>query len=212
MTIAKRKERQKVELRGKILEAAKALFIERGFEDTSIRNIAEKIEYSPTTIYLYFKDKDDIFYALHQEGFVLLNQYLRALQNVPDAFERLKTICKAYIAFALENPEFYDLMFISRSPMNALTKDKDDEKWVEGNKAFGALTGTVTECIQRGYFKGMDPEVLSFTLWSMVHGICSLEIRGRCTVISEANQENLPGKAGAVIIQILERMHQHSTQ
>ncbi len=82
MTIAKRKERQKEELRGKILEAAKALFIERGFEDTSIRNIAEKIEYSPTTIYLYFKDKDDIFYALHQEGFVLLNQYLRALQNV----------------------------------------------------------------------------------------------------------------------------------
>jgi AcrR family transcriptional regulator len=67
MTIANRKERQKEELRGKILEAAKALFIERGFEETSIRNIAEKIEYSPTTIYLYFKDKDDIFYSLHQE-------------------------------------------------------------------------------------------------------------------------------------------------
>jgi AcrR family transcriptional regulator len=212
MTIAKRKERQKEELRGKILEAAKALFIERGFEETSIRNIAEKIEYSPTTIYLYFKDKDDIFYALHQEGFVLLNQYLRALQNVQDPFERLKAICKAYISFALENREFYDLMFISRSPMNALTKDKDDEKWVEGNKAFGALTGTVTECIQRDYFTGMDPEVLSFTLWSMVHGICSLEIRGRCTVISEANQENLPGKAGAIIIEILERMHQGSKQ
>jgi len=212
MTIAKRKERQKEELRGKILEAAKALFIERGFEDTSIRTIAEKIEYSPTTIYLYFKDKDDIFYALHQEGFVLLNQYLRALQNVQDPFERLKAICKAYISFALENREFYDLMFISRSPMNALTKDKDDEKWVEGNKAFGALIGTVTECIQRCYFTRMDPEVLSFTLWSMVHGICSLEIRGRCTVISEANQENLPGKAGAVIIEILERMHQDSRQ
>jgi AcrR family transcriptional regulator len=172
MTIAKRKERQKEELRGKILEAAKALFIERGFEDTSIRNIAEKIEYSPTTIYLYFKDKDDIFYALHQEGFVLLNQYLRALQNVAEPFERLKTICKAYIAFALENREFYDLMFISRSPMNALAKD--DEK--------------------------------------LVHGICSLEIRGRCTVIREANQENLPCKAGTIIIEILERMHQDSTQ
>jgi AcrR family transcriptional regulator len=210
MTIAKRKERQKEELRGKILEAAKALFIERGFEETSIRNIAEKIEYSPTTIYLYFKDKDDIFYVLHQEGFVLLNQYLRALQNVQDPFERLKAICKAYISFALENREIYDLMFISRSPMNALTKD--DEKWEEGNKAFGALVWTVTECIQKGYFTGMDPEVLSFTLWSMVHGICSLEIRGRCTIISEANQENLPAKAGAIIIEVLERMHQDSRQ
>ena len=210
MTIATRKERQKEELRAKILEAAKALFIERGFEETSIRNIAEKIEYSPTTIYLYFKDKDDIFYALHQEGFVLLNQYFRALQNVMDPFERLKAICRAYITFALENREFYDLMFISRSPMNAL--DRDDDKWEEGNKAFGALTGTVTECMQRGYFRNMDPEVLSFTLWSMVHGICSLEIRGRCSVISEANQENLNNKAGAIIIEILERLHKDLKQ
>ena len=127
-----------------------------------------------------------------------------------DPFERLKAICKAYIAFALENREFYDLMFISRSPMNAL--NKDDEKWEEGNRAFGALIGTVTECIERGYFKSMDPEVLSFTCWSMVHGICSLEIRGRCSVISEANQENLTGKAGSIIIEILERMHRDLKQ
>ncbi len=205
MTIANRKERQKEELRSKILEVAKELFIERGFEETSIRNIAERIEYSPTTIYLYFKDKDDIFYALHQEGFILLNQYFRVLQNVEDPFERLKAINRAYIDFALENREFYDLMFISRSPMNAL--NRDDEKWEEGNKAFGALFGTVNECIQKGYFKGMDPEILSFTCWSMVHGICALEVRGRCSVISEANLENLSHKSAAMVIEMLDRMH-----
>jgi len=210
MTISTRKERQKEELRSKILDAAKELFIERGFESTSIRNIAERIEYSPTTIYLYFKDKDDIFFALHQEGFVLLNQYFKSLQNVADPFERLKAITRSYIAFALENPEIYDLMFISRSPMNALTKDRDDEKWEEGNKAFGALSNTVIECIQQGYFRGMDPEILSFTCWSMVHGICALEIRGRCSVISELNQENLSKKAGDTIIEMLERMHNKS--
>lgn len=210
MTISTRKERQKEELRGKILDAAKELFIERGFESTSIRNIAERIEYSPTTIYLYFKDKDDIFFALHQEGFVLLNQYFKSLQNVADPFERLKAITRSYIAFALENPEIYDLMFISRSPMNALTKDRDDDKWEEGNKAFGALSNTVIECIQGGYFRGMDPEILSFTCWSMVHGICALEIRGRCSVISELNQENLSRKAGDTIIEIIERMHSTS--
>jgi AcrR family transcriptional regulator len=197
-------------LRSKILDAAKELFIERGFESTSIRNIAERIEYSPTTIYLYFKDKDDIFFALHQEGFVLLNQYFKSLQNVADPFERLKAITRSYIAFALENPEIYDLMFISRSPMNALTKDRDDEKWEEGNKAFGALSNTVIECIQQGYFRGMDPEILSFTCWSMVHGICALEIRGRCSVISELNQVNLSKKAGDTIIEMLERMHNKS--
>jgi AcrR family transcriptional regulator len=210
MTIANRKERQKEELKAKILEAARSLFIERGFEETSIRNIAERIEYSPTTIYLYFKDKDDIFYALHQEGFILLNQYFRALEHVSDPFERLKAINRAYINFALENREYYDLMFISRSPMNALEKDSD--KWVEGNKAFGALTGTVAQCIAQGYFKGMEPEILSFTCWSMVHGMCALDIRGRCSVLSEENQKDISFKSGALIVEMLDRMHGKSIQ
>ena len=206
MTIASRKERQKEELRTKILQTAKELFMEHGFEHTSIRNIAERIEYSPTTIYLYFKDKDDIFHALHLEGFILLNQYFRALEHVADPFERLKAISRAYINFAIENGEFYDLMFIIRSPINALKKEDD------GMRAFGFLINTIKECIQKGYFTGMDPEVLAFTVWSMVHGVCSLEIRNRCDVISELNRENLATKACDTIIQILERMHPKSIQ
>jgi AcrR family transcriptional regulator len=206
MTIANRKERQKEELKGKILEAARSLFIERGYEETSIRNIAERIEYSPTTIYLYFKDKDDIFYALHREGFVLLNKYFGVLLEVEHPFERLKAISKAYIRFALENREYYDLMFISRAPMSAL-EDRDEEKWEEGNRAFGALETTVKQCLEMGYFKGMDPEVLSFTCWSMVHGICALEIRGRCAVISDESLVDISTKVGATFIEMLERMH-----
>jgi AcrR family transcriptional regulator len=205
MTIVNRKERQKEELKVKILQAAKELFMEKGFEDTSIRNIAERIEYSPTTIYLYFKDKDDIFFALHREGFALLNQYFKPLAHVADPFERLKATNKAYIAFAMENGEFYDLMFIIRSPMKSL--DKDDSNWEEGDRAFGFLLNTITECINRGYFKGMNPEILAFTTWSMVHGICSLEIRNRCSVVSELNQENLAQKASDMVIEILDRMH-----
>lgn len=211
MTIASRKERQKEELRTKILQTAKELFMEHGFEQTSIRNIAERIEYSPTTIYLYFKDKDDIFYALHLEGFILLNQYFRALEHVTDPFERLKAISRAYINFAMENGEFYDLMFIIRSPIKAINKE-GDAKWKEGKRAFGFLINTIHECMQKGYFKGMDPEVLAFTVWSMVHGVCSLEIRNRCDVVSELNREDLATKACDTIIQILERMHPKSLQ
>ncbi|AYB29237.1 TetR/AcrR family transcriptional regulator [Chryseolinea soli] len=211
MTISTRKERQKEELKAKILQTAKALFMERGYEETSIRNIAERIEYSPTTIYLYFKDKDDIFYALHREGFVLLNQYFRALGHVEDPFERLKAISKAYVTFALENGEFYDLMFIIRSPMNALEKEKKDElDWEEGDRAFGFLVNTIEECIAKGYFKDMNAEVLAFTTWSMVHGICSLEIRNRCSVVSELNQPNLAMRACDMVNEILNRMHNTS--
>lgn len=69
MTIAARKQREKEEMRALILDAARKIFLEKGYEHTSIRNIAEKIEYSPGTIYLYFKEKDEIFHALHEEGF-----------------------------------------------------------------------------------------------------------------------------------------------
>ena len=206
MTIAKRKERQKEELKAKILQTAKELFMEKGFEETSIRNIAEKIDYSPTTIYLYFKDKDDIFYALRREGFVLLNQYFRVLEHVSDPYERLKALSTAYINFALENSEFYDLMFIIRAPMDAL--ERDNCAWEEGSRAFGFLIKTISDCQEKGYFKGMNPEVLAFTVWSMVHGICSLEIRNRCHVVSELNQKDLAHNAGALVLEILDKMHQ----
>jgi AcrR family transcriptional regulator len=205
MTISTRKERQKEELKGKILQAAKELFMQKGFEDTSIRNIAEKIEYSPTTIYLYFKDKDDIFCELHREGFILLNQYFRPLAHVADPFERLKAINKAYITFALENGEFYDLMFIIRSPMNSITKEESD--WEEGKRSFMFLVGTINECIAKGYFKDMQPDIVAFTVWSMVHGIVSLEIRNRCQVVESLNQKDLARKASEMVNEMLSRMH-----
>lgn len=216
MTIASRKERQKEELRGKILQAAKVLFIEKGFEETSIRNIAERIEYSPTTIYLYFKDKDDIFYALHQEGFTLLNQYFRPLVLVGNPFERLKAISLAYITFAKENPEFYELMFISKVVTDALEKEKKlkndlnqpKEEWNEGKKAFQFLIGTISECMAQGHFKNLDAEVLAYTVWSMVHGICSLQICCRGSVVSEGNQHDMILKAGKMANEILTRMYQ----
>jgi AcrR family transcriptional regulator len=206
MTVAKRKEKHKEDLRGKILQSARELFMERGFEHTSIRNIAEKIDYSPTTIYLYFKDKDDVFYALHQEGFILLNQYFKSLGLVADPFERLKAISKAYIQFAIENGEYYDLMFIVRSPMNAL-EEHDHPEWKEGDSAFNFLVTTIQECIDKGYFPGLHTEILAFTVWSMVHGIVSLEIRNRCKVVSKLNQKDLAFKANDMVIEILERMH-----
>jgi len=204
MSIAERKERQKVELRAKILDAARTLFLGQGYEQTSIRNIADKIEYSPTTIYLYFKDKDDVFYALHQEGFALLRQFIRPLEHVSNPFERLKALAKVYTTFAMENTEFYDLMFTMPAPMNALQK----EEWTEGDMAFGFLLQAIRDCQAIGYFEGMDAEVLSYTVWSMVHGICSLEIRGRCSkVLSDATHDNIIAKATAQVLHILEKMN-----
>src|SRR5690606_17197717 len=110
MGIKERKARHRENLKVQILEAAKKLFVKDGYQATSIRKIAAEIEFSPTTIYLYYKDKSDIAYALHQEGFSLLRERFVALEFVEQPFERLRAMGRAYIQFALDHPDFYELM------------------------------------------------------------------------------------------------------
>ena len=77
MGIAERRDREKQELRDKILEKAKTILVKEGQDNLSIRNIAAAVEYSPATIYLYFKDKDEIVYELMEMGFGLMTKELQ---------------------------------------------------------------------------------------------------------------------------------------
>ena len=185
MTVANRKQREKEEMRTLILDAARSIFLEKGYDQTSIRNIAERIEYSPGTIYLYFKEKDEIFHALHEEGFRRMLAKMQPLQHVADPFERLKALGKVYMEFAQENKDFYDLMFIIQAPMNM----EETEKWKMGENVLGFLKQIIKECKATGRFKGKDINFLSFTIWSAVHGMCALLIRDRCHAYHEENIE-----------------------
>src|SRR5437867_1569159 len=133
MGIAARKQRQKQEMKDLILESAMKLFLEEGFGNVSLRRIAENIEYSPATIYLYFKDKDEILFALHTAGFEELYRRQLAIPASKDPLKRLRKHGEAYIRFALENPEYYNLMFIMRSPARKFEKG---EKWNVGVRSY----------------------------------------------------------------------------
>ena len=74
MGIKERQERDREAVRRAILDAARELFVSEGYQNVSIRKIAERIEYSPAAIYGYFPSKDDIFFALAEEGFRLLRR------------------------------------------------------------------------------------------------------------------------------------------
>ena len=182
-----------------ILDAAREIFIDKGYEQTSIRNIADRIEYSPGTIYLYFKDKDTIFHELHKEGFQLLRQKMEVLFAVSDPFERLKAMGRVYLQFAKEHPDFYDLMFLQQAPMNAL----ETACWQEGESSFGILVHVVGECIQAGRFKGHENETLAFVIWSALHGMVTNNIRGRCMVISEEKRERIEEMGLEAFIKII---------
>ena len=177
MGIAERKEKQKTEIRKLILDASMKLFIEEGVESVTIRRIAEIIEYSPTTVYLYYQDKDEIFYSLHDVGFEKLQEFNRNLEGIQNPLVRLHKMGENYLRFGMENPEYYNLMFIQNEPMNKISELGCD--WKPGDSALARLKETVTECMEKGYLAKSDPELVSLAVWSFVHGLVSLAIRQR---------------------------------
>ena len=189
MGITERKEREKLEMRELILEAATSMFLEEGYEKTSIRNIAERIEYSPATIYLYFKDKDELFFAIHQLGFTKLLQEMAPVALIENPLDRIRELGRIYIEFGLNNPEYYDLMFIMRAPMNALKEKIGVEQcWQDGQSTFSFLQSIINEGISKGLIKdGSDPLALSMYAWTCVHGMVSLHIRERFGILEMDN-------------------------
>jgi AcrR family transcriptional regulator len=182
MGIKERKLKHKEDLKQSILDAAKALFLKDGYEATSIRKIAAEIEFSPTTIYLYYKDKTEIAHALHQEGFKLLGEQFKVLSYIEEPFERLKAMGKVYIHFALENRDFYELMFVMKEPIAHLDECIDNH-WEEGVQSFLILTNTILDCQKAGYFKTFEPEAFSLFVWSTMHGLCTLKLHGHLDMV-----------------------------
>ena len=119
MGIKERQERDREAVRRAILDAARELFVTEGYRNVSIRKIAEKIEYSPAAIYGYFPSKDDIFYALADEGFRLLHMsdepgFDAQLAGV-EPLERVRAIFWRLYEFSRQHPQYFELMFVDRS-------------------------------------------------------------------------------------------------
>lgn len=204
MGISERKAKEKEELKFLILQAAKKLFVEKGIEQTTIRKIASEIEYSVGTVYVYYKDKNDILYDLHTQGFRQLGSEMRVLFNVADAMERLKALGRVYLQFAIENPDMYDLMFSMKAPMDFLDS-VHKEDWNEGKGTFDVLRSTVNQCMDKGHFNGHQLEPLSFAIWSMVHGMASLHISQRIKGVNLKDPETILMKAYEEFVLIIEK-------
>ena len=180
MGILERKERDREEMKQLIIDAAIHMFLEEGYEKTSIRSIAEKIEYSPATIYLYYKDKDELLHNVQREAFEKLDKAFRQKATAKDPIERLEQIMMTYIHFGKKNPELYDLMFIVQAPMNVV---KEKELWRNGHESFGFLFQCISKCIEKKQIRYDDPMIASLSVWAMVHGLFSLDLRCRFKVI-----------------------------
>jgi len=176
MGVKERRARQKRFLRQEILDAASELFVRDGYENVSMRRIADKIEYSPTTIYIYFKDKAELLEQVCQETFGRLVQRLSKIMEQPgDPVERLKRGLLAYIEFGLENPHHYRATFMMPIP-EGIDHEKFHKEDSPGMRAFWFLTTGLGECVKAGKVPPLDIGLASQTLWAGIHGITSLLI------------------------------------
>lgn len=178
MGVRERREREKSETRDKILDAARELFISEGYEGVSMRKVAEKIEYSPTAIYVHFADKKELFHELCNEDFGQLAEVFQSSSMPLDPVERVKHIGRTYVEFGVRYPNHYKLMFMTPHPVAEL--DEQDLE-VKGNPevdAYAFLKLTVQQTIAAGRFRDdlKDAELISQTLWAAVHGVISLSI------------------------------------
>ena len=171
MGIVERREREKEEMRKLILETSLKLFVQLGFENVSMRTIADAIEYSVGTLYLYFKDKDEIFFSLFKQGFELFYQRQQKLATIDDSLERMKQHAREYIEFAFENPAMYEIMFVLKSPMKHVEKDNDIPV---SAASFQSLVSSVQQCMDDGYLAKTDVYAASLYIWGTVHGIVTL--------------------------------------
>lgn len=174
MGIAERRERQKESLRQEIFDAASELFAQEGYQNVSMRKIAEKIEYSPTTIYLYFKDKNELLRYICEETFAKLGNQIRAISEPEtDPMSGLRKGLRAYVDFGLAYPNHYEVVF----NMPIFNEPHDEQYKYEGSmgqRTFEYLRSQVAACVAAGRLKNDDIDTMSQVLWAGVHGVVSL--------------------------------------
>ena len=179
MGVKERQGREREAVSRAILDAARELFVTYGYQEVSIRKIADKIEYSPAAIYGYFPSKDDIFFALAEEGFRLLFSYAHGATTTPsdDPGDMLRQIFWRYYEFSKEHPEYFALMFLDRSVPRI--RDHWDRFGFVGEMKHD-MVGRIQEAIDAGACPAGTPAHTVFRLLlTAVHGAAAFRLCDR---------------------------------
>jgi AcrR family transcriptional regulator len=168
--ITERRERDRAEIRGKILDAARRLFATEGYDRVTMRGVAEAIEYSPTTIYHHFEDKDDLVAALCECDFAGLFNALIGRPAPADPIDEIRQLGLAYVRFGLDHPNHYRFMFMTAG------KAEHPKESDPGHQAFELLRSAVERAIVAGRFRPGDPATAAQVLWAAIHGAVALLI------------------------------------
>ena len=175
-----REERQqhaRATTRRAILDAALSLFVSDGYAQVSIRNIAAKVEYSPGAIYSYFKSKDEIFFALAEEGFRLLGA--SQLQQTPsdNPLDDIRAAAWRFYEFSKVQPQYFALVFLDRRVPRI---GREYERFAFMSDLKSRLLAQMQRCIDEGTFPStVDADVALRLIWAPILGIAALRLSER---------------------------------
>jgi AcrR family transcriptional regulator len=198
MGVQERRAREKASIREEILDAARTLFVKEGYENVSIRKIADKIEYAPGTIYLYFRDKAEILDRICEETFSRLAEKIHAINTDPsNPLDGLKRGLRTYIQFGVDNPNHYIVTFIQAKQIPR------EEQPKAGERCFDNLRAAVSRCIEAGQLNCEDVEEVSQALWAGAHGVTALLVT--CTSFPFIEQNRLIDRVVEILIEGIRR-------
>jgi AcrR family transcriptional regulator len=193
MGTLERRERERAELRQKILTAARELFAKHGVEAVTMRSIAEQVEYTATTIYGYFRDKDELIHALVSQDFYAFAQNFQSLAGIEDPALRLMGAARTFVRFGLEHPNHYRLMFMTPLP-NVPPGKLGIAKGVCAEDAYAFLQQMVRDAQAAKMLlptAAVDPELVGQFYFTSLHGLIAMHIAmdARGTALRDAGHE-----------------------
>ncbi|TVQ15961.1 MAG: TetR/AcrR family transcriptional regulator [Balneolaceae bacterium] len=193
------------ELRRLILDEARHLMITQGYNSLSMRKIASKAGCSATSIYLYFRNKDDLLHALIEEGFEMLRARLvETAATIQDPLQRLEALCREYVQFGLLNPEYYEVMFLLRPEH---MERYPVEKFRRARKNLELITDTLNMFDRGGQYKAGDAYVRAHAITASLHGAVVLVNAGRLDVRIDKSIF-----VDTVILQIMQSLKSYTIQ
>ena len=168
MGVKERQEREREAVSRAILDAARELFVTHGYHEVSIRKIADRIEYSPAAIYGYFPSKDDIFFALAEEGFRLLCSSTSDHHSPTDAVDAIRQPFLHVYEFSKSHPEYFALMFLDRT-VPKISKDWSRFGFVKDLRF--EVDRIIQSAIDGGHFPaGISAELVFRVLLTAIQG------------------------------------------
>jgi AcrR family transcriptional regulator len=168
-----------------ILDAALALFLENGYDRVSMRNIAARVEYSPAAIYGYFPSKDEIFYALAEEGFRLLGAKHPSAPASDDPIEHVRSAAWRFYEFSKEQPQYFALVFLDRQVPRI---GRDFERFPVLLEQRNRLIAQMQRCVSEGALPAsLDAHVAVKLLWAPIFGIAALRLSDRIPTTEHAD-------------------------